>query len=107
VDFVHVDRDLTDLAELIRLYQENDAAAMAIARNSKQFVRNHLTYANVVAYWGDLLTRYAELQRFKPSTAPRPGFVPLHELPQFVRFTEPKPSTGVVAALRDGLFPPI
>ena len=45
--------------------QENDDLAQAIARNGRDFIRNHLRMEDVSNYWRDLLLQYADLQQWE------------------------------------------
>ena len=45
--------------------EKHQDVAQQIAENGRRFVIEHLRMADIKTYWGQLLRRYARLQRFK------------------------------------------
>jgi len=69
-----LENGLTDVEEKLAWAAAHPAEAEAIARNAKEFAREHLHVPSIACYWWQLLAAMAELQPFQPRTS---GFKPL------------------------------
>ena len=70
VHYIPVKEDMSDAEELINFARENDDVAQAIAKNGFDFIRRHLRYKDVKAYWRELLVEYTKLLQWEVKREP-------------------------------------
>jgi hypothetical protein len=70
VHYVPIRSDFSNLIEMVEWALDNDDLALEIAQNAVAFVRQRLHLNRVQCYWARLLSRYSEIQDFKPSLPP-------------------------------------
>jgi hypothetical protein len=66
--YIPVNHDLSDLKEKILWARAHDEEAQKIAQNGREFVLTHLMPEDILLYCYKALCKYAQLQRFTPTT---------------------------------------
>ena len=61
-----VEKDLSDVKNLIEFVLENDKVARQIAKRGRDFIMEHLKMDNIYFYWEELIKEYTKLLKYKP-----------------------------------------
>ncbi|XP_032897594.1 protein O-glucosyltransferase 1 isoform X1 [Amblyraja radiata] len=64
--YIPVNRDLSDVRNLLQFVKENDQFAREIAERGHRFIQDHLRMVDVSCYWKRLLLEYSKLLQYKP-----------------------------------------
>jgi len=66
VHYIPVETDLSNVKELLEFAQNNDQVVKEIAERGRKFIWDHLRMEDISCYWRHLLTKYANLLKWKP-----------------------------------------
>ena len=61
-----VEKDLSDVKNLIEFVLENDKVARQIAKRGRDFIMEHLKMNDIYCYWEELIKEYTKLLKYKP-----------------------------------------
>jgi EGF-domain serine glucosyl/xylosyltransferase len=61
-----VEKDLSDVKNLIEFVLENDQVARQIAKRGRDFIMEHLKMDDIYCYWEELIKEYTKLLKYKP-----------------------------------------